>query len=281
MTLSRRSPPERSRGSATRFDTTRQTVVFAALAVLLFVIIAALAFLLISAVNPAFFLNITGGASRARDVSPRNTDIWIVYPDGSLRFVTYFVPGVAEAASVVFTVAGPYVNAPEDVISAETIGALYTGEEVQSGVGNDAARFFTLYSMERDPSLDAYGVDVLTANPPYISADTTDPQASVISMGAEPQVSSERPQPYYQQVIIALGFPPGTQVLDIAYQLQTETPVLPRDVMLYPSRRVTINGWIIYYFDGTSLDVLNTIRMRYIIGGETPEFDPLEIDARR
>ncbi len=215
----------------------------------------------LTAQNPDFSLTLQlGGAPKAQDTLPRNFRLWTVRTDGSLRFQTAYFPlnGTNSPASEVVTVAGPLVNSPQDIVSTAYFGAINLTAAINPGPGADANRFYERFSIERDPAGNSYGVNVLTTKPPYINLDQDDPTLLNLAMGAPPQS-------YYLQMIWAVALPQGTQVLNSAYPLpQKDTSGQAKpELMLRPYRRVTLDGWTVYYFDATSLQNLQTIRIRY------------------
>jgi len=216
-----------------------------------------------------------GGLPRATGDTPRNFRLWSVYPDGKVRFQAAYFPVIANApASEVVTIAGPLVNQPGDIQAITYFGALNISGVIQPGPGSDASRAYELFSLERDPERESYGINVLITNPPYLSADPTDARYKLMAMGAPPQQ-------YYKQMIWGLALPPGSQVANAAFQQASDAAT----TMLRPYRRVGLDGWTIYYFDVSKLDNLQTIRIRYLPpaagGGEIADPDFWQADRMR
>jgi hypothetical protein len=250
--------------------------------VLLVSLLAAIAILVIGglmlAANlPDFLLILQGGGpSQQMAVAPRNIDVWLVYPDSQMRFMTLFYPG-ATLSEDATQVAGPLANKQDDLLNEEAIGATSFTRSIAPGPGNDASRIYGLYTLTRDPAIDFYGINVLEAAAPYISTDLADPTLKVVGLGAEPQT-------FYLQKIVAVGFAPGTQIKDLFYTLSTPATAA-KPVVLKPYRRASINGWLLYYFDTTALPVHSVIQIRYLPSSQPLEsyqgISPLEVDKAR
>lgn len=273
--------PSRRRGrkTATRFDNSRERLVISILIALGIIIVLLVTAVLVNLFLPDAALTLQlGGMARGKAVVPRNTDIWIVNSDGTLRFATLFFP-VRDAnapSSEVFTVAGPYVNQAQDILESKSFGALTANSEILPGLGNDSGRVYEQFWLEQDPASEVYGLDMLTANSPYITPDAEDPNIKTLSMGAEAQ-------DYYAQRIVAIAFAPGaridsiTQAASFSPGLATPVP----EILLRPYRRIDLDGWLIYYFDTTSLTFDQTIRIQYRLGGGISNLDILEVDDKR
>ncbi len=52
-------------------------------------------------------------------------------------------------------------------------------------------------------------------------------------------------------------------------------------MLLRPYRRITLNGWLVYYFDTSSLTGDQTIRIQYRLGKGSSNLDIYEVDAKR
>jgi hypothetical protein len=263
----------------TRFDDTRRKTLVGLLIALVALIVLATALVVIGSRSPDLGLTLQlGGFSRSKDVQPRNFRLWAIQPDGKLRFVTVFYPARGNApASEVFTVAGPLVNNPQDTEQTRYFGALNINSQIQNGQGNDSTRFYRLFWVEHDPSVAAYGVDIVTQNPPYVSLDSKDIKMRNIAMGA-PQ------QTYYAQVIVAIAFPPGAIISDVAYALPDVPAGAAPETLLKPYRRLTISGWTVYFYDQTLLVLAGTVRIRYSPPANpkpAPELSIWDTDARR
>jgi ligand-binding sensor domain-containing protein len=272
------SSKRHSRGTSTRFDRSRERLIFSILIALGVVLVLLVAAVLVNLYLPDVALSLQlGGMSRNKSVLPRNTDIWIADADGTLRFVTLVFPvkGPDGTSSGGAPVAGPYVKAAKDILESKSIGALSANTEILPGKDNDSGNVYESFWVEQDPASEVYGIDVLTTNSPYIT-DTQDANIKALSMGASKQ-------DYYAQRIVAIAFAPGTQIDNIGQTVQAAadqaTPV--PEVFLRPYRRFNLNGWIVYYFDTTSLSSDQTIRIRYQIGRGSAKLDYLEVDAKR
>lgn len=274
-TLTRR----RSRGKTTHFDNARERLIISVLIGLGIIVVLLAVAVVISLYLPDVALTMQlGGAGRSKDVLPRNTDIWIIDAEGGLRFVTLVFPAKDETgvSDVTFPVAGPYVSQAGDIAEAKTIGALTSSSEMMPGTDSDSSHVYEQFWLERDPASEVYGLDILTTNSPYITAlNSEDPEAKTLSMGASKQE-------YYAQVVVAIAFAPGTKI-DSIVQTQTAsgqaTPV--PESFLRPYRRINLNGWLIYYYDTTSLTSDQTIRIQYRSGKGSSNLDIYEVDARR
>jgi hypothetical protein len=274
-TLSRR----RSRGTSTRFDNSKERLIFSILIALGVVLVLLVSVVVVSLYLPDVALSLQlGGMSRNQSVLPRNTDIWIADADGTLRFVTLYYPLESPdgTSSGVSPVAGPYVNTAQDILESESIGALSADSEIMPGTDSDSGHVYENFWLEQDPDSEVYGVDVLTTNSPYIIVDGNSPNIKTLSMGASKQ-------DYYAQTIVAIAFAPGTQVDNIMQEIQATpgqaTPV--PEVFLRPYRRINLNGWLVYYFDTTSLPSDQTIRIQYRLGVGSAKLDFFEVDAKR
>lgn len=274
-TLSRRH----SRGTSTRFDNSRERLIFAILIAVGIVLVLLVAAVLVNLYLPDVALSLQlGGMSRNKSVLPRNTDIWMADSDGTLRFVTlvYPVKSPDGVSSGVSTVAGPYVKTADDILESKSIGALSANSEIMPGTDSDSGNVYEYFWLEQDPDSELYGLDVLTANSPYITPDAEDATLKTISMGAAKQ-------DYYAQTIVVIAFAPGTRVDNIVQAPQASsgqaTPV--PEVFLRPYRRINLNGWLVYYFDTTSLSSDQTIRIQYRLGVGSAKLDYYEVDAKR
>ncbi|GAB4482742.1 MAG: hypothetical protein Kow00124_31820 [Anaerolineae bacterium] len=213
------------------------------------------------------------GARRAAAVTPRSTDVWAFYPDGSARFTTLVYPTPAEdgTAAQVVEVAGPLVYAEGDVLRSEAIGGERLESEYLPGgefYGGDPADLTVVYELVRiayEPRRGRpYGLDVWAQNTPYMNPDPAAPvtSAQLITLGAGPQ---DR----FDQVIVAVALPRGATVLG-----------LPD---LQPYRTVSIRGWDVYYFDTTALTAPATIQISFVHPGQNnpADLDPFTVDRRR
>ncbi len=275
------SSRRRARGTTTRFDRSQERLIIYVLIALGVILVLSVAAVVVNLYLPDVALTLQlGGMGRNKTVLPRNTDIWIANPDGTLRFATLFYPvrGDNAGSSEVFTVAGPYVPEAKDIVESKSFGALSANSEIMPGTGGDSGRVFEQFWLEQDPASEVYGLDVLTANSPYVTTDASDPNIKTLSMGA-----SKQDVEYYAQTIVAIAFAPGTGI-DSAVQAVRSTagqPTPTPENLLRPYRRITLNGWLVYYFDTTSLPSNQTIRIQYRLGRGLAKIDIYEIDAKR
>lgn len=236
----------------TRFDRTRRNVLIGVV----------LAIVLIGTGSAAGLTAFGGsGARRGTNATPRVIDVWAVYPDGTLRYVEIVHPPdgvILEAVDL----AGPLVDAEEDVASLEAFGGEITGVEYTAGPGQDAERVYPLVTLVLDGS-ETYELDVATENSPYISPGSAADGEMILSLGTQPQ-------DYYSQFIVAVALPPGADVTDVPdYE---------------PYREARIGGWSVTYFDTTDVTGGEAIRVTYHLAGADsppPELDPRRVDARR
>lgn len=259
--MARRKSRLHGRETTTRFDDTQIRILQAVIILMVVGALGLIAAVVISAEAPALWLIMRGGGpSHSQDTTPRYTDIWAVYPDDRLRFVTIFYPigGVLLTQREQVTVAGPLLRSPDDVEYAETFGGDLIDSEFLSGPGADSGLIYELFTLQRTLTDAPYGVDVMAISPPYIIPDG---EQRELALGTDPQG-------YYAQVIVAVAFPRGTRITDI--------PGMP------PYRRVRVGGWVVYYFDTTAATGEEAIRFRYRPPQSAPDdLDAFEVDARR
>jgi hypothetical protein len=248
--------------SKTRFDNTQLRILQFVIAFMVTFAVAGIAVLVLDSRFPATqFVLRGGGPSRYTEVTPRYIDIWAVRPGDRLRFTTIFHPegGFILTEDNVVTVAGPLVMREESVEQAEPLGAEIVESEFLAGPGSDSDYVYQLFKLEQSPESDSYGVDMMVADVPYISP--IDETTRQLALGAPPQT-------FYEQVIVAVAFPRGTRILDI-----TE---------MQPYRRVRVGGWVVYYFDTTTLLEQGAIRFQYRQPQDSPQaFDYEAVDASR
>src|SRR5690606_41292749 len=103
------------------------------------------------------------------------SDIWAVYPDGSIRFAVRFHPG--ESAGGIVDVAGPLVLSDEQVISAEVIGDDELVELAYlPGPGQDSAFVYPQFRLAREAGGGSvFGAGVPDRSPAYHSGDPVTP----------------------------------------------------------------------------------------------------------
>jgi hypothetical protein len=249
------------RGAQTRFDRTRQTVIYVIGGLLALILVLLLAFLILISASPRAALIIQSAAGgRTFDVPRRNIDVWAVYPDDSVRFATLFYPDVGGAVPEQVDVAGPLVYQPDDILDSEVLGGELLDTVFLPGPGDDSIYVYQKLDLARDGGEKPYGAVVKVKNPPYLSVEE-DSQA--IALGTTPQ-------DYYQQVIVAVAFPKGTTVVEFPD--------------MQPYRRKVIDGWVVFYFDTTAPEPGDAITVSYRFGASAkapPDLDPYWVDAMR
>lgn len=252
----------------TRFDNYRRNLLVA-IAVLVTTIIIALA-----GYGGAFNTLSENIQTRqaSRDPRPRNVDIWMVYPDNTVRFVTMFYPEAGTAAGAV-TAAGPLLRAEADIMS-ETVfgGTLVQSDIYPSGAGSpDTADplLYTLYTIQYGGGSDPYGVDVRSGNSPYIST-----LADGLTRAA---IFGVQESDFYEKVIVAVALPPGTKGPPGLPAVTTAATSLP------PYQTLRISGWTVLYFDTTLSPTARRIQVEFTPTSETrvPELDYRRVEARR
>lgn len=260
------------RGSRTRYDRSERTFLFIAFGVLGAVALAFIAFLIVTRIMES-------NPSRAFNTPPRNLDIWSVYPDGRVRFATLTYPddaSLGEGGDETVNAAGPLVRSEGDIRSRAVIGGTEDSMDVLPGPGGDTNLVYPLFSLTRERSGEPYGVDVMTANSPYITEgalalENAEEGLQILSLGiGTPGLE--------KQIIVAVAFPRGTEVT-----VQSDDPDVPGDegnVGNY--RKVNIGGWTVYYFDTTTADASQAIRIHYIPKDTVPDdLDLFAVDKRR
>lgn len=242
------------RGSRTRFDRTSTIIIGVAVGAIVAIAIALVAFILIS----------EGSAnSRVTDVTPRNLDLWAIYPGGRVRFATLFHPGRQDPEG---QVAGPLVLSLENITDRDAIGGEVGDAEVRPGPGEDSQYVYELLTILRDGESEFYGIDVMSRLPPYLVYNPSSPTRGSISLGISPTDAE-----LYEQKIVAVAFPRGTQIVDVP------------ELKFY--RQARIGRWQVYYFD--SKEAVEkfpglSIKLDFASLTRDPEdVDILEVDARR
>ncbi len=233
-----------------------------------------IAVLLIAVLIGAGFvgINSTRNATERRnfDLRPRNTDIWAVYPDGSLRFVTLTFdtkPAAGEDATLDAQVAGPLITSGDDVTDRAVIGGSLKSAQEYTGPGNDSGLIYELFTLTRDSYTKPYGVDVTCRSAPYINLDPTT-GSTILSLGT-------KAQDQFQQVIVAVALPLSATITDMA------------EVSFYtgmqPYRKTKVDNWQVLYFDVTQSDGTQAIHVYYSLpqGSSQPDLDYMKIDRRR
>ena len=193
------------------------------------------------------------GASERRNANdrPRNTDVWLIYPDNSIQFSTLFYPSEDEfnGDANVFALAGPLINAQSDVIAEKVIGGPQINRELLDDPTPDSGRFYNLYTLTyRSPLNGPYGLEVRVQNAPYVST-LVDGLTRAAIFGAETQT-------FYSQVIVAVGVPVDSSGI-----------TFPR---LQPYRELQLGGWLVFYFDVTSPQAGDLIYLEFTPGTQEP-----------
>jgi hypothetical protein len=234
----------------TRFDHTRRF----RLAVMALAVLAVVAVLVI------VILNILG-AKRTDPFAPRVIDIWAVYPDDSITFMTLHYPAEGSLETLV-DLAGPLVNVEADVTGEEGLGGEIVASAFYAGPGHDSALTYPLYSVQREPGGAAYGVAAQTRRSPYITIDPEDATGRIVSFGAAPLEGM-------RQVIVAVALPRGTVVTDVP------------DLAYYYNTRA--GDWDVYYFNTTNATGEEAIRLTYQPDPDADPGlpDPYRIDRKR
>ncbi|MBN1123077.1 MAG: hypothetical protein JXJ17_18530 [Anaerolineae bacterium] len=195
------------------------------------------------------------------DFLPRYTNIWSIYGDDRVRFVTLIFPAPDDSSEVV-NVAGPLVPDQAAVEDVRAIGGEILTGEYPLGPGHDSTNFYGLYTVEREELLKGYGIDVLAQRSPYVTVDETDPAMRELALGAQlPGV--------YKQVIVAVAFPRGTEIVETAGE--------------EPIHEEQIGGWQVYYYDASHFEGSETIRVTYLpdTASSPRELDPWRVDSKR
>lgn len=258
--------PTRQRGSSTQFDTSRQTLIKVIVGIL--GVILLLLFILLGIISwaPRLALVITSPISRHNsDAIPRNMDIWAVYPDDTVRFISLVYPErTPEGAVTEAAVAGPLLQRGDDTISSTVFGGDLISVELLPGPGNDSRFLYELYTLSYQWKSDTpYGVDATVITPPYLSG--LEDSGKRIALGAGSQTR-------YEQVIVAVALPPGAKVLGLEPEPDTyqDTPTLR------PYRRAVVEGWTVFYYDTSLLDRTYTLVVDYTTPSaaeSVPDFD--------
>lgn len=242
----------------TRFDNRRRNLIIAGVAVLL---LLALAIPIFSG-SEAFSTDSSSGTRRNQNVFPRNTDIWYVYPDNSVRFVTLFYPTFdADSGPTVVSAAGPLINAEEDVVEDTPIGGELISRELLPRPDEATEQLYHLYTIDHTPKRgQPYGVDVTALNSPYVTP-LLDEDIHAAIFGAGPQEA-------FRQVIVVVALPLESEIISF------------RDLQPYQEKQ--IGDWQLYYFDTTSLITSGLIYIEYVPGTEVPkDLAPARVDRAR
>lgn len=249
------------RKSSTRFDYTRRNTTLIVLggAVLLIAVLAVIALLV---GRPTERHNL--------DVRPRNLDIWAVYPDDSVRFITLFYPDESvEPASPLVDAAGPLIRSEDDVLSSAVFGGelagvqVYPGAEFYGGTDSSAEIYYQSFSIHYTPGSAPYGVDVRSSNSPYLVANPLNEgsRTRLLTLGTSTQ-------PGFAQVIVAVALPTGTDAEQAGLQ---------------PYRTRRIGDWDVYYYDTSQPEqgATVTVDFKALANVEPGEIDFMAIDRQR
>jgi len=192
---------------------------------------------------------------------PRYTNIWSIYGDGRVRFVTLIFPAPGDANEVI-NVAGPLVPDQAAVEDVRAIGGEILTGEYPLGPGHDSADVYGLYTVEREDLSKGYGIDVLAQRSPYITVDETDPAMRELALGAQLPGT-------YKEVTVAVAFPRGTEIVETAGE--------------EPTHEEQIGGWVVSYYDASSFVGTETIRVTYIpdTASSPRDLDPWRVDSKR
>ncbi len=243
------------RGQRTRYDKSRRNTLIAIIAIAVIVIGGALFSFIRSQRQDA---EAVGALRRNQDVRPRNTDMWFIYPDNSVRFVALFYPADEQA---LYSVAGPLLTSAESVVAQEPLNATFSTNEILESPGEDDDLVFSLYELNYTGNGDdPYGINVLTTDSAYLS-EANFGQLLLLGNNAQTQ---------FQQVVVAVGFPTGTEVT-------------VRDLSLTPYRERKVQDWDVYYFDTGAAAASDAIRLEFFNeSSETPREPDIErIDRQR
>ena len=252
----------------TRFDNPRQRL-YLTIAAVGGVLVAVLGGLFaVNASFPDLWVNLTRGFPKQVNDRPRGMELWVVYPDDTVRQITaYYLAENPAGVSRPYGVAGPYVNSPEDILDVKYFGALTATQTIKPGESNDTSRFFVFVDFEPDFAAGVYGINVLTRNSPYMEADQRNPRIRMLGLGARQNMDLS-----YYQYLVGIALPPGAQVESLAHSTSLTPDTAEK--MLRPYRRAEISGWAIYFYDTSELPELPLperyiIRIRYVTPTDT------------
>jgi hypothetical protein len=192
---------------------------------------------------------------------PRYTNVWSIYGDGRVRFVTLIFPAPDDTDEV-SRVAGPLVPDPEAVEGVWALGGEIQEVEYPEGPGHDAANIYGLYSVKRANVSKGYGLEVLSWNSPYVLTDVDNPDQRELALGTQSPSS-------YKQVTIAVAFPQGTEIVEVSG--------------VEPDHEEQIRGWQVFYYDASAFDGSQTIRVTYVpdLTSSPRDLDPWRVDSKR
>lgn len=201
---------------------------------------------------------------------PRNTDVWVIYPDDSARFMTLFYEAEGNSGDAMLVdVAGPLVASEGTILEENVLGGELINVDIYSAEGfineDNTTVVYPLYQLQRTSNNAPYGVDVLAAESPYVAADPsgTNSRDRIVTMGAPPQTT-------FTQSIVAVAVPYDSENI-----VQQGT--------LTPYREVTIRGWRVLYYDVTETVETDSIRIAFRVPFDAPsrELTARLVDRRR
>ncbi len=192
---------------------------------------------------------------------PRYTNVWSIYGDGRVRFVTLIFPAPDDTNAVI-NVAGPLVPDQAAVEDARAVGGEILAAEYPLGPGHDSTNVYGLYTVEREDLAKGYGVDVMAQRSPYITVDTTDPAMRELALGAQLPGT-------YKEVTVAVAFPRGTEIVETTGE--------------QPAHTEQIGGWDVYYYDASTFTGTESIHVTYLpdMTGSPRDLDPWRVDSKR
>jgi hypothetical protein len=202
-------------------------------------------------------------ARRNTDATPRYIDIWALYPDDEVRFVSRFHQALLANEEV--QVVGPLVSSADVIQSAEALGGTIASTETLPGTEHDSNLVYNLYTLTRDAGEAPYGIDVRSTQSPYVTVSPDNPEERIFSIGTVPQ-------DYYAQVVVAVALPADAEVVN-------STPAAGE---MESYRFATVAGWRVYYFDVTDASGAEAIRLTYRLPDSEPAaLNPARIDRQR
>lgn len=223
---------------------------------------------LLSTVLAGLIMDANAGESRLQDeLLPRNLDIWAVYPDGSVRFVTLIEPEEVNKVPATVDAAGPLLYSADDILKAGILGGssietdLLSGSEYFNDPGIEI--FYPVYWIEYSGE-DVYGVDVFVENSPYVSDDPADENGKIkiLNLGTSQGEN-------YAQVIVAVALPKSARVVEMSG--------------LFPYLQREIGDWNVLYYDTSSPPYGAIIRLSFILDPDdiVRELNLATVDRRR
>ncbi len=223
---------------------------------------------LLSTVVTGLFINGRSGESRGEIVLlPRNLDIWAVYPDQTVRFVTLIEPDQAGKIISQVDAAGPLLLSADDIISDGIIGGTSAGTDLMSGAeyydSSSGEVFYPVYWIDY-PGRGYYGIDVFVEDSPYVAPDPADESGETLVLTLGTNLEE-----VYQQIIVAVALPKSARVVELSG--------------LYPYRQVELGDWNILYYDTSAPSFGAMIRVAFILdpADDPADFNLAVVDKRR